>query len=129
MSGTKIGELLRRASVFDAFSLKCLAILCMAADHAGRILFPEELNLVRIGRLAFPIFAFLLTEGFFHTRDIYRYLARLGIFAILSEIPFDLAFHQSILVSPEPECIFYAFYQRGSDGGAGALQGVAGAHS
>ena len=50
-----------------------------------------------IGRLAFPIFLFLIVEGFCHTKSIKKYLLRMGIFAIISEIPFDLCIRNSLL--------------------------------
>lgn len=81
----------------DSFQLKCIAILSMAADHTGALLFPEQMWLRGVGRLAFPIFAFVLAEGFFYTHDIKRYLARMGVFALLSEIPYDLAFQGAVL--------------------------------
>lgn len=72
-------------------SLKIFAIIIMLIDHIGAILLPRYHFLRYIGRLAFPIFCFLLVEGFFHTRNVKKYALRLGLFALISEIPFDLA--------------------------------------
>lgn len=82
--------------IFNSFSLKVIAIICMLVDHVGYIFFPSEPVFRIIGRLAFPIFCFLIVEGFHHTRNHLNYLIRLSIFAILSEIPFDLAFYGKI---------------------------------
>lgn len=64
----------------------------MALDHTGAVLYPSQIWLRCLGRIAFPIFCFLIVEGFFHTHDVRRYMGRLGIFALISEIPYDLAF-------------------------------------
>ncbi|MCR5627899.1 MAG: conjugal transfer protein TraX [Lachnospiraceae bacterium] len=73
------------------FSLKMLACISMLIDHTGSVLYPQHMFLRYIGRLAFPIYCFMLVEGYHHTSDIRKYLTRLGIFAIISELPFDLA--------------------------------------
>ena len=62
----------------------------MLIDHAGHGLFPSLTWMRMVGRLAFPIFAFMISEGYFHTRDIKRYAVRLCAVALISEIPFDL---------------------------------------
>ena len=75
----------------NTFTLKMIAIVAMLIDHVGAVLFPQYRILRYIGRIAFPIFAYTLVEGFIHTRDIKKYMMRMGILAVISEIPFDLA--------------------------------------
>ena len=79
------------------FALKLIAVISMLIDHTGDVLYPGQLWLRYIGRLAFPIYCFLLVEGFCHTRNLKNYMLRLLIFGIISEVPFDLAFHESFI--------------------------------
>lgn len=65
--------------------LQIIAIITMAIDHVGCYLFPDQLWLRAIGRIAFPIFAFLLVEGFKHTRSLPKYFARILITAIITQ--------------------------------------------
>lgn len=76
--------------------LKLIACTSMAFGHFGSVFYPDSDLFIIIGRIAFPIFAFLLVEGTEHTRDIRRYILRMGFFAIISEIPFDYALHGGI---------------------------------
>ena len=69
--------------------LKGLAAASMVVDHVGVVLLPQLWLLRCVGRLAFPIYAFFLAQGFRYTKSLARYLARLAGFALLSEIPFD----------------------------------------
>ena len=105
---------------FSGSMLKVLAMVTMIIDHVGShlvdrsiIIFETEtytLTLYRlmrdIGRLAFPLFCFLLIEGYFHTRNKVRYGVSLGVMAAISEIPFDLE-HQNKLFDLHGQNIFF----------------------
>lgn len=75
------------------FVLKCIAVLSMLVDHIGAIYFPDIATFRAIGRLAFPIFAWLIGIGAVHSKNPLAYARRLLIFACISEIPFFLAFY------------------------------------
>ena len=91
----------------NSFDLKILAMCLMLCDHLWATLIPGNRWLTDVGRLAFPIFAFQIVEGYFETHSFKAYLKRLFIFALISEIPFNLMysgeiiypFHQNVLFS------------------------------
>lgn len=87
--------------------LHIMAMAFMLCDHLWGTVVPGNDWLTCIGRIAFPIFAFMLVEGYFHTKNLKKYVCRLVLFAIISEIPFNLAIgsrifypiHQNVLWS------------------------------
>ena len=68
-------------------ALKLTACVCMAVDHIGIVFMDNNYIMRAVGRLAFPVFAFLLVQGLLRTSDVRRYLLRLGIFAVVSLTP------------------------------------------
>lgn len=88
-------------------ALHTVAMAFMLCDHLWGTIVPGNDWLTCIGRISFPIFAFLIVEGYFHTQNLKKYVCRLLLFAILSEIPFNLAMgsrvfypiHQNVLWS------------------------------
>ena len=97
---------MEKIACLNGFHLKCIAILSMAVDHTGAVLFLGELWFRYVGRLAFPVFCFLIVEGFRHTHDVYRYMTRLAVFALLSEIPYDLAF-RGVFLEGDYQNVFF----------------------
>lgn len=80
------------------FDLKLIAIITMTIDHIGIVFGTSFYNLLRaVGRLSFPIFAFLLTEGYVHTKSFSKYFLRLLVLAVISEIIYDYVFFGSFI--------------------------------
>ena len=95
--------------ILSGSAIKMIAVLCMTVDHAARIVLQDCKSLYEplfhlghtdvswqfimqcvIGRIAFPLFAFLVVEGYSHTRSVRRYAMTLFIFAVLSIVPWSL---------------------------------------
>ena len=89
----------------SSFTLHIIAMLLMLCDHLWATVLSQYAWLTWVGRIAYPIFAFMLVEGYFYTHNLKRYLGRLFLGAILSELPFNLMyagspfypFHQNVL--------------------------------
>ena len=113
---------------FTGSTLKILAIVSMLIDHIGQVILKNGIMLHApysaftdkefsviitlselfhiIGRVAFPIFCFLLVEGFLHTRNLKKYMWNLGVFAVISEPVYDLAF-KGRLISIEAQNVLF----------------------
>ena len=78
-------------------SLHILAMAFMLCDHLWARVIPGNEWLTCIGRLAFPMFAFMIAEGYSHTSNVWKYLKRLLIMAVISEIPFNLMYSSTVL--------------------------------
>ena len=98
---------MERSRGLDGGVLKGIAAALMLTDHVGAILLPEVPVLRCVGRLAFPIFAFFIAEGYAHTRDFGRYFRRLAILAVVSEIPFNL--ENGVVFDPARQNVLWTF--------------------
>ena len=119
--GSSIESMNEKKFGISGSTLKWIAIITMLIDHVGATILTKQLlhmnmNPVvyggvtqdfiehfngllyimkiarKIGRVAFPIFCFLLVEGFLRTKNLKKYILRMALFALLTEVPFDLAF-------------------------------------
>ncbi len=91
-------------------ALKIIACAAMLVDHICLVFFSGSYHalLIRgtVGRIAFPLFCFMLCEGFFHTSNIRKYLRNLIIAAIISEPIYDMAFSGTFFDPSEQNVIF-----------------------
>lgn len=72
----------------SAYVLKLIAIITMLFDHSGYLIYGHLSWMNFVGRIAFPIFAFQISEGYIHTHNLKKYFVRLIIFALISQIPY-----------------------------------------
>lgn len=89
--------MLSQYRILNSYHLKVIALLTMVFDHFGAMFLPEIDTIRIIGRIAFILYAFMIVEGVYHTKNINKYISKIFIWAMLSEIPFDLAFHGKLV--------------------------------
>ena len=122
MTNTNIPVTNASAKRITGYHLKMIALFTMLIDHVGAVLLYRYIvaihgyndallvgiyELMRyVGRMAFPLYCFLLVEGFRHTKSVGKYALRLGVFALISEVPFDLAIEGTVW-EPDYNNVFF----------------------
>lgn len=106
MNNNNVGLFPTQYRVFSGSALKTIAIVAMIIDHCAAYLLEGDVTLMRsVGRIAFPIFAFLIVQGFIHTHDRKRYGISLLVLAVISEVPWNLM-HTGELLFERQNVIF-----------------------
>ena len=84
----------------SSFVLKIIALITMTIDHFSILILGEWSGVLRvIGRIAFPLFAFQLINGYIHTKNKYKHFMLLLIFGLISQIPFHIAFNVPLMAN------------------------------
>lgn len=118
-------EQINRLKCLNALELKILALVLMLCDHMWATVVPGNNWLTYIGRLAFPIFAFQIAEGFYQTSNFRKYLKRMFLFALISEIPFNFMvgsspiypLHQNVMFTFCLSLLFLALLEKAKQKG------------
>ena len=100
-----MGDVDKKRIGITSFGLHVFAMVFMLLDHLWATLLTDQVWMTYVGRLAFPIFAFMIAEGYFCTQNVKKYMGRLFVFALISEIPFNFVmggnwlypYHQNVL--------------------------------
>ena len=74
--------------------IKLIAIITMTIDHIGYVFFPNIIILRIIGRIAFPLYVYSMMIGYFKTKSLSKYIVRLLLIGIISQIPYSLLFNR-----------------------------------
>lgn len=110
---------MKKFKILDNTTIKLIAIIIMLMDHITIAFFPEKIIFIKIGEIAFPLFAFCIAEGFHYTKDKKKYFLNLFGFAIISEVCFDLGlygkiywFHQNVLFTMSIAVLLLIIYEK-----------------
>ena len=120
----EIIEKTKQYRILSGSTLKLIAVISMLIDHVAAVFLTSDPTVLLtvfghsltryefmrgVGRLAFPIFAFLIVEGYLHTHDRKRYGISLAMFALLSEVPWDLLHDNRYFIASTQNVFFTLF--------------------
>jgi hypothetical protein len=97
MNSLEINNSIKNISIDKSNTIKLMAIVFMIIDHIGIVVFPSYTIFRIIGRIALPLFAYQLLIGYKNTKNFKGYMTRLGVFALISQLPYSLLFETTNL--------------------------------